>query len=484
MKTPWRYVVITVVFALLCFLPHGITLGAARSSGRPWSDPVRLDIEGGTSPVAVSDERAVVHVFWGSASGSPSGSSAVFYSQLRGDSWSQPIDILAAPNGEWVQVFQAVIDHQGWIHLIVESGGAFYTTAHVTETDSALNWARPVQLSWSQTTPDLVLDTQDNLHLIYTGDPRRDPLVYHRLSSDHGISWSPPDIVALPQPDAYPINVRMTVDAQDKLHAIWCESVAIFPPSGVYYAQSTDGGQTWTPPLEIAAGGYSWGSVGIDGKNNVHLFWTGTGAWAGKYHTWSSDGGTSWAPVEILWRGLAGFLGFADMAVDSAGAFYLVTGAGNTAGYFGIPTQGEIIYTQWRANAWTAPVHLSKPIMNGYYEQSWPQITIVLGNQAYVVWSVLDHRNGGNSIWYVSGELDAPPVPSVEIPDVSLEHVDSEVLPTQTVEVESNEDSLPFNTSPSATSGITSQFVLGVSAASVVVILILVAIVNAARNQR
>jgi hypothetical protein len=218
---------------------------------------------------------------------------------------------------------------------------------------------------------------------------------------------------------AYPISVRLAVDDRGALHVIWAESVDPFPPSGVYYARSTDRGQTWSQPLALADGGYHWGSIGIDGQGSIHLFWTGTAQWAGKYHTWSQDRGDTWAPVQRLWPGTMGFLGYADMALDSSGALHLVSGAGGMP-YFGVQTQGEILYASWLGDHWSAATHVSALLMNGVYEQSWPQISIARGNGVHVVWTVLDHQTGEYSVWCSSTQLPAPILPAVSAPEPSL----------------------------------------------------------------
>ncbi len=333
-------------------------IAQAQSSPPAWSEPLWLN-QGheGNSPDVVADSSGAVHVFWGSYGGDD-GPAAIYYRRLQEGLWSDAVDIIVGPDRTRAVLPQAAIDAQGWLHLVWDSNGVFYSRAPLTRAGSAWAWSQPVRLSEAQaTTPQIIVDDEDRLHVVYV-DMFVSPYVRYTASEDGGVNWTAPVAVSAPQNKAYALNARLLVDRQRTLHAVWSESIEPFPPSGVYYARSTDLGQSWSAPLELAAGGYSWTSIGLDGAGALHVFWTGTGEWVGKYHTWSEDGGLSWRPFERLWPGTGGMLGFADMAVDSAGTLHLVSAAGSGT-FFPLGTPGEILHTTWLDDHWSVPSHIS-----------------------------------------------------------------------------------------------------------------------------
>lgn len=407
------------VIALLSWMCVSPTV-RAQDVPLAWSRPLWLN-EGqdGNSPDVVADSSGAVHVFWGSYGGDD-GPAAIYYRRLQDGVWSDPVDIIAGPDTERAVMPQAAIDTQGWLHLVWDSNGIFYSRAPVTRAGSAWAWSRPLRLSEAQaTTPQIIVDDAGRLHVVYV-DMFVSPHVRYTASEDGGENWTTPVAVSAPQNEAYALNARLLVDRQRTLHVVWSESIEAFPPSGVYYARSTDLGQSWSAPLELAAGGYSWTSIGLDGAGTLHVFWTGTAEWVGKYHTRSEDGGLSWRPFERLWPGTGGLLGFADMAVDSAGTLHLVSAAGSGT-FFSVKTPGEILHATWLGDRWSVPSHISSPMMNTNHEHNSPKISIERGNVVHVVWTMLnqepDNRGQYEYIWYATARLSAPELPAVPVPE-------------------------------------------------------------------
>jgi len=359
------------------------------------------------------------------------------------------------------------------LHLVWDSNGVFYSRAPVARAGSAWAWSQPIRLSEAQaTTPQIIVDDAGRLHVVYV-DMFVSPYVRYTASEDGGENWTRPTAVSAPQNGAYALNARLLVDRQRILHVVWSESIEPFPPSGVYYARSTDLGQTWTAPFELAAGGYSWGSIGMDGEGMLHVFWTGTADWVGKYHTWSPDGGQNWQPVERLWPGTGGMLGFADMAVDGAGIMHLVSAAGGES-FFRIPeSSGEILYMSWLHDHWSNYVHISKKTMNIRRENNSPQIAISRGNIVHVVWAM---SSAGMPIWYATTRLSEPELPAAAVPDpLAATAVASAPTPTpaSTQVTEPTRTTLPpvlgrSSAAPAATSSLPA-LVLGIAPALAVV---------------
>ncbi len=115
--------------------------------------------------------------------------------------------------------------------------------------------------------------------------------IYYTGSDDEGLTWSEAAEVfdAAGAGWAAIDSPRLAVGADGSLHAVWMHaSLASDVPSlGLYYAFSSDGGQSWSEPLCFAEGAYLWPSVVTDAVGGVHLFWAqlaGPRAW---WHQWS-----------------------------------------------------------------------------------------------------------------------------------------------------------------------------------------------------
>lgn len=414
-RKPGIFVLAATVALLL--MAYAVPTARAQSGPPAWSEPLWLNQgRDGHGPDVVADSSGAVHVFWGTSSGDD-GPAAIYYRRLQAGVWADPVDIIVGPDAARAVLPQAAIDAQGWLHLVWDSNGVYYSRAPVTRAGSARVWSQPIRLSEAQaTTPQIIVDDEGRLHVVYV-DMSVSPYVRYTASEDGGENWTTPVAVSAPQNKAYALNARLLMDRQRTLHVVWSESIEAFPPSGAYYARSTDLGQTWSAPLELAAGGYSWTSIGLDGAGALHVFWTGTAEWAGKYQTWSEDGGLSWRTPERLWPGTYGMLGFADMAVDSAGTLHLVSATSGEP-FSHIPeSSGEILFTSRSHDHWFAPSHISAKTLNIRREHNSPQMAIANGNIVNVVWAMSSPINSGGAVWYATARLTAPELPSGPAPE-------------------------------------------------------------------
>lgn len=387
-----KYGVLVVALALL--LP-GDPIAAQRAT---WTVPVQLNEENGALPDIVVDTQGDIHVFWSSVGEEPGG---IFHTMLSQQGWSVPNDVLVSPNSSAASWPRAVVDSQGFVHLVWVGDVVYYSNAPEKQVDQARAWSVPQILSTGQaTSPNIRLDTAGRLHVVYV-DIYHAPYVRHTLSEDGGITWSQPVVVSAPTDGAVAINAQLAIDSNDVLHVVWSETIEDFPPSGVYYARSSDRGETWTYPYPIASGGYSWASIGVDASGDVHVFWTGTGQWAGKYHCWSSDGGANWTPAVRVWSGSAGFLGFANLFVDGDGAFHVVAPASDPNA--DVLSSGEIFHAVWDRGDWIDTENISTGNWLRRRENQMPRVAVDGDNSVHVVWQMQNPNEAAEPlvlIWY------------------------------------------------------------------------------------
>ena len=389
--------ILAIVFCSIC-----LKIAAAQEE-ISWTEPVLLSgTIKGSNPQLLIDEQSGEHVFWAEY---PTGeiAGAIYYQALINRLWSDPIDIIIT-SGSTGFSFDAKLDNNGWVHLVWDSDLVYYSRAEVSSLALPNSWSDPVAISdHLSDSPNIAIDPQGNIHVVYI-DRESSPYVRYTSSNDDGETWQQPMRVSEPVGSAYAIDVSLIQDRSGMLYIAWAENIEIFPPSGIYFSLSTDAGNTWSEPQSIVNGGYRFPSLGLDKDNNIHLFWTGTGDWAGKYHTYSTEGGTSWSSTEQLWPGTAGFLGFADFELDPRGNLHMVT-AVNSQTLFDVRSPGEIFHTIWLGDTWSEPGHLTESMIRTEYENQFPDMAISEDGQIHVVWHTIDHSSQSSYVWYSTTDL-------------------------------------------------------------------------------
>jgi hypothetical protein len=113
------------------------------------------------------------------------------------------------------------------------------------------------------------------------------------------------------------------------LHAVWLRASLVngIGTRAVYYARSSDGGQTWSTPVEVAKGALDWPRIAVGSANQVYLAWNqaraqsaGTDA-SSSVEVWSrfsTDGGQRWSEAARV-QGFDQVSGPVGLTSDNAG---------------------------------------------------------------------------------------------------------------------------------------------------------------------
>lgn len=426
---------------LLLLFSRGARPAVAQSGSIVWSQHTNLSNspQASAHPAIVADEYGFVHVFWSEEVGGKqvtpeegirNTGNSILYTRWDGLSWSVPLDILFVPGesrAEWPVV---TIDTENKLHVLWESYTAiYYSSAPSWDADSAQNWSQPLPLtSNSNSTPwgaGITADIQGTLHVAYSAIGDEEGLNYTR-STDGGESWELPlrlygPFAPLEEP---PSMVHIITDETGRLHVVWQRNQVEGSGYGVYYVRSTNGGETWESPIQLADRDPEDFSVGTpyliaNGESELHLIYV-DGAYTGskgRFHRISRDGGATWsAPMHIITE-LVGINGYVMPVVDAAGQMHLIanmrTEKGQVVG---------IYYARWQGMTWSplTPIDVSIPQIHHTV------VTVRLGNELHIAYNQLE----GAEIWHIHGlvsQLTPQPTLALPTPELSAQ-------PTQTVE--------------------------------------------------
>ena len=259
------------------------------------------------------------------------------YARWQDGAWSEPNDVLVAPNHP-VQL-RVVASPDGILHLTwADQQRLWYVRAPAKSASDAQAWSKPMAIASGVHDADLAIDKDGGLHVAFlTGEPQG-PVYYIR--SDDGVAWTSPNTVYDGAPkSSTSIHARIAVDQRNRIHVTWTryQIPEGWPPQGQWYARSEDGGSTWGRALAISRGERGQGDVVAVGNDEIHLVWRGTSIAGNTYHQWSIDGGKTWKGPDVFDTD-GGFSGPQNLVADSAGVIHLVRSDGG--------------YQRWQGGVW------------------------------------------------------------------------------------------------------------------------------------
>ncbi len=327
------------------------------------------------APALATDPQGRLYALWSETTDPHAPGSSLYLAAKDQGRWSRAIPLfqsVGAPTEATTGTVSSPLAEEPDLAVDSESrlqavwrGGAdaaiLYSWTFATDFASSSTWTKPIALpmpgrpgSW----PEVVVDPiSHTLHVIFAIPFNEGRGIYDVQSNDGGSSWAAPAVVfdaAAAKWDSVD-KPRLALDtATGVLHAVWLQTGLIGEAYGraVVYAQSADGGQSWSGPTLRAAATSDWPRLAVARPNQVYVVWnqpaTGADASTALAEVWgqvSSDGGQSWtAPVPI-----SGFevTGPVDLVPDGAGGLYLV-GMGQSA------TGGAtLINAYWDGQAWS-----------------------------------------------------------------------------------------------------------------------------------
>lgn len=351
---------------LLFVLSSGVVngVGSAQPPTGAWQTAELVySGEGNRSPVLVADGYGHLHAFWGSPEDAEATDSsyALYYSKLSGGRWSQPIDIIV-DNARYIQ---ALFDASGRAHVFWSRGVAdhlYHSWALETNLASAHSWSVPRIIGDGTQEFGASLDTDGVIHLAYA--PQALSVVYLQ-SRDGGETWSEPVLIEEGTIATAFRYSGIALTENNDIHVVWAEYPLpeSWPPQGILYSRSADGGLSWSEPLDLSLGedvvsefcnvavacSEDEPAIATGGDNAVYVMWHGGVGTDRRYLRVSEDGGTTWANTETIMVPKAGIVGRSALAPDSSATMHIAMASAGGLCY--CTAKGEALSAIWCLNS-------------------------------------------------------------------------------------------------------------------------------------
>jgi hypothetical protein len=351
-----------------------------------------------TSPTIICTSENNKHVLWSQTleEGDSFLDTAIYYAKSNEEGWTQPNLVIEKPDARVVQP-EAIIDNGNLVVVWSRSDdlGLYSSHAIIAQAENAFNWFNPVQLPSLQpiaSSPDVKIDQKGNIIVVYAIPVNEDRGIYLTRSDDGGETWIQPikvfDAVASNWPRVDQPKLAQTSDGI--LHLIWTQKSVTGGAiaSAVFYANSGDGGQTWSQPQLVKE---PLGSVEIvsSGDRTINILWLGLGDVAKVLHQYSINDGESWStPVGI--SGIEEVPVVMDVKADHEGRLHLVQAIEEQARNFSIK------YSIWNGARWLTNDSLN---LGAEYSGQFNALDICVdsGDQLTTVFSLIqEDESSGN----------------------------------------------------------------------------------------
>ena len=424
-------------------------------------------------PFLVTDRTGNVHLFWSedvggrAAIGGTTAGNTLMYSRWDGVSWTSPIDIMITPADdpsltEEPKAWQpdAIVDDYGNIHLVwlgLHPEKLFYSTAPADAANTASAWSTPEVLDENLTgtiySVDIDYESPNTLHLVYArvnweeqyakGEPRT--LTYLK-STDGGATWSDPvDIAIAPDLERGFSNVRLLVVPEGKLYVSWTEWDQTGNGQIANVARSLDSGATWEKPVRLAerqGNEYERDWIKLASLGDDKLVATIEGGFrAYRQFLYSDDAGKTWEGPKDQFYWLIGENGFVEFARDGADNLHLFVAQRIREGTIGRDGGLGLWHSVWLGgDQWS-----DTELVGGLNQMVNPRVVIAGGDTIIAAW--YDFQVG--EILVLNATLDGVPKilpqPWLEQPETvsSSSTQPQETAPAEIGDSSSNAEALP-----------------------------------------
>jgi hypothetical protein len=273
---------------------------------------------------------------------------------------------------------QVAVDGAGTIYVVWENQVGSNTNILFSQSSDqgvTFSGSRNVSgISGSSSNPRIFVDGQGGINVVWVNDaPGNDDIFFSR-SADGGGSFSTPVNISNDAADS--LSPQLAVDSGGNISVVW-ESDST--PFGVLYSHSTNGGTSFSQPVDLATntGGSFGAQIGVGADGSINVVWEDdSSSGANISFSRSTDKGASFSPPQTLSTNL-GNSTEAQMVLDASGNIDVVW-ADSTSGKFDI----FLSRSTDQGASFSSPKNLS----NGPANSLHAQIGVDATGGVYVVW--------------------------------------------------------------------------------------------------
>ena len=292
-----------------------------------------------------------------------------------------------------------------------------------SSTDQGRTWSSKTTLfsvidkrSSTITAVAMAVDSQNRVHALWSArDKQRNPHIYYSRSDANGVWPSPLKVVQVaqtsggkdPYSDSQNIDIAVDPDVANLVHVVWKGANGASRTSnwGIYYANSTDGGQSWgnfTSVSTLAQGVSGYGywfepNVLAEPSGNALVVWAGKGGSGvqSNYGTWDkTTSKMTWKyAVSAPNRDQVDTYGH-NMALARDPRTGLIHMAYQSFNVSGGTTRG-VAYAVWdsQSKEWAGPKRIAEGSSNTFFAGE-PTIAVDTTSKVYIAYSWRDGTAG------------------------------------------------------------------------------------------
>jgi hypothetical protein len=382
------------VTIVLIFVPMVYSLGHA------FSPSIQVDeglVSSQYAPKILCGDDGTLYVTWVDTR---DGDYNIYFSRSedRGRTWLTPnVRVSDVPTGLEDYPPSMAIDESGTLYT---TWTRYQRAKHIyfaKSSDRGNTWTSSVQVDDNSNgvkkLPVVCVDVSGDIYVVWEDHrPYDDTDIYFARSTDGGETWTDPNIRINDDPSAYQHSPSMVIDPWGVLYVAY-DGHPEGEYSHIYLVKSTDGGDTWSRPHVQVDDGRSGNhyvpelAIGRDGTIYASWSW-----WGGDHILFakSIDGGESWSrpSIQVDYTPDNYFWNdFSSIAVDEAGNIYVSWDAYNHE-----DAEPDVFFgvSTDGGYTWTNPSVRVNDVT--YYAQDFSAIASGDGQQAYIVWK--DSRGG------------------------------------------------------------------------------------------
>jgi len=212
-------------------------------------------------------------------------------------------------SNDQAQLPQVAVDSSGNIDVVwneASSSSPYKPVFFSHSTDGGGTFSTPITVSgntYFQPEQQMMVDSSGNIYVLESLDPTPNGVdgdIWLARSSDGGATFSLINVSNNPGSNN-PNQGRMALDAAGNVSIVWVQLVS--SQWQMFYRRSTDGGATFSAPVNVTNGLAGDPQIAVDPTGNVNVVWdqyTGLSQSIDIYFSRSSDGGSTFSSPQNI----------------------------------------------------------------------------------------------------------------------------------------------------------------------------------------